>query len=91
MSPKERPRTVLTHGTEAKSKSNRRLIQNGKDATNMRHNPPNFNDLPLWTAAREAEMRALPRAARKLAQRHDLDPATAQLLASLAGYDDGGR
>ena len=51
----------------------------------------NFNHLPLWEAAREAELRALPLDARRLARRFGLDAATARLLASLAGHSIGGR
>lgn len=54
-------------------------------------NPKNFNELPLWQASREAELRALPPGARQIARRFGLDAATARLLASLAGHDIGGR
>ena len=81
------------------AKRNRREIHphpkansNGtQDAMNMRHNPPHFNGLPLWQAAREAELRALPLDARRIARRFGLDAATARLLASLAGNGIGGR
>ena len=46
--------------------------------------------LPLWEAARRAELRALPPAARRLAIRHHLDSTTARLIAALAGIGDGG-
>jgi hypothetical protein len=46
-----------------------------------------FNDLPLWRAARERERRALPLAARRLVHRYGLDQATARLMATHAGFD----
>ncbi len=57
----------------------------------MRHIPNHFNTLPLWEAAREAELRSLPLDARRLARRFGLDAATARLLAALAGHDRGER
>lgn len=44
-----------------------------------------FNDLPLWRASRERELRALPRSARRLAIRYGIDATTARLMAALAG------
>ena len=58
---------------------------------NMRRHSPNCNDLELWLATREAELRALPLSARRLALRLGLDATTARLLASLAGHDRGER
>ena len=49
------------------------------------------NDLPLWHATREAELRSLPLNARRLARRFGLDAATARLLAALAGRTVGER
>jgi hypothetical protein len=49
------------------------------------------NSLPLWQAAREAELRSLPLPARRVANQFGLDATTARLLASLAGLGDGGR
>jgi hypothetical protein len=72
------------------------LSQSGqmiRDRTNihMRHIPNHFKNLPLWEAAREAELRSLPLNARRLARRFGLDAATARLLASLASHDKGER
>ena len=61
------------------------------DSTNMRHIPNHFNKLPLWEAAREAELRSLPLDARRLARRLGLDASTARLLAALARHDRGER
>lgn len=57
----------------------------------VRLNPLNFNDLPLWGAAREAELQRLPPPARRLALRYGLDGATARLVTSLAGIANDGR
>ena len=51
----------------------------------VRRTPSHFNDLPLWRASRETELRALPRSARRLATRYGLDATTARLMATLAG------
>ena len=48
----------------------------------VRLNPHNFNDLPLWTAAREQDLRRLPPGARRVANQFGLDAATARLLAT---------
>ncbi len=61
------------------------------DTIDMRHIPNHFNILPLWEAAREAELRSLPLDARRLARRFGLDAATARLLATLAGHNGGER
>jgi len=53
--------------------------------------PKQINDLPLWRAAREHDLRRLPPASRHLAHRFGLDPSTAHLLAMLAGLGDRGR
>jgi hypothetical protein len=53
-------------------------------------NPQNINDLPLWQAMREAELRSLPLSARRLARRYGLDPATARLMALHAGLSGNG-
>jgi hypothetical protein len=58
----------------------------------MKIRPPQkqFNDLPLWEAARRAELRGLSLAEKRIASRYGLDTATARLLASLAGHSTGG-
>jgi hypothetical protein len=53
--------------------------------------PTEFNCLPLWRAAREAELRALSLPARRVANQFGLDATTALLVASLAGLGDGAR
>jgi hypothetical protein len=65
--------------------------QRNSDAMNMRHKARHFNNLPLWEAAREAELRSLPLDARRLARRFGLDASTARLLATLAGHNTGER
>lgn len=57
----------------------------------VRPKPTDFNLLPLWRVAREAELRALPLPARRIANRFGLDANTARLLASLAGLGSGGQ
>lgn len=57
----------------------------------VRLNEHLFNDLPLWSVARERELRRLPPAARRIARLHGLEPSIARLVASLAGLGDGGR
>ena len=57
----------------------------------IRSNPQNINDLPLWQATRETELRTLPLAAKRIARAHGVDATTARLLAFLAGLDAGGR
>jgi hypothetical protein len=47
--------------------------------------------LPLFEAAERARVRALPLAARRLANRHSLPPATARTVAELIGYSLEGR
>jgi hypothetical protein len=47
-------------------------------------------NLPHFDAARCDELRALPPAARRLAILYHLDPTTARVIASLAGFSDGG-
>jgi len=51
----------------------------------------NFNNLPVWRAAREREIRDLALPARRIACRLGLDGTTARLLASLAYLDGGDR
>lgn len=57
----------------------------------VRLNEHLYNDLPLWSAAREQDLRRLSPAARRIANQFGLDAATARLLAALAGLDDRGR
>jgi hypothetical protein len=47
--------------------------------------------LPLWRAARQAELRALPLPARRIANKYGIDATAARLVVLLAGLDDGGR
>jgi len=54
-------------------------------------NSTNFNNLPLWRAARERELRDLVLPARRIACRLGLRGATARLIASLACLDSGDR
>jgi hypothetical protein len=57
----------------------------------IRSKRQDINDLPLWQAMREAELRALPLAAKRIACAHGVDTTTARLLAFLAGFDAGWR
>jgi hypothetical protein len=57
----------------------------------IRLGPNNFNDLPLWGAAREADLQSLPLPARRIARRFGMDASTARLVVQLAGLGDGGR
>jgi hypothetical protein len=50
-----------------------------------RHRLDNLS-LPLFEAAERARVRALPFAARRLANRHSLPPATARAVAEAAGF-----
>jgi hypothetical protein len=55
---------------------------------NYRNNHPS---LPLFEAAERMSIRALPLAARRLARRHNLRPATARMVAHAAGFAEGSR
>ena len=66
-------------------------ISDGQDLVKIPSKHSRFNDLPLWRAAREYDLRRLPPASRHLARRFGLDPSTAVLVARLAGLGDGGR
>ena len=48
-----------------------------------------YNTLPLWQAARQQRFRQLPYAARRVSQNFGLEPATARLIAELAGLKGG--
>ena len=85
------PVTALQSGTGARSKKPETTNQRISDAMNMRHKTARFNNLPLWEAARESELRSLPLDAKRLARRFGLDASTARLLAALAGHKRGER
>ena len=53
--------------------------------------PPSHNNLLLWRAARDARLRKLSPAARRIARRFGLDPETADILSALAGHHAGDR
>ena len=55
----------------------------------VKHRATSINDLPLWRAARERQLRELPYAARRVSDRFRLEPATARLIAELAGLNGG--
>jgi hypothetical protein len=76
---------------------NRRQIQTlpsvhfrmDQDAMNLRFRLKDCNH-PLFDSPRCEELRALPPAARRLALLYHIDPTTARVIASLAGFGDGG-
>ena len=83
-------RPVTAHGAGTNPIPPNDQIRRISDEMTINFCPPNINDLPLWQATREAELRALPLAAKRIARTHGVDATTARLLASLAGFDAGG-
>lgn len=57
---------------------------------NLRVSQLDFNDLPLWQAVRERELRQLNPGARRIALRHGLSASMAQLIAAQAGIIEAG-
>jgi hypothetical protein len=63
---------------------------NSTIAARLRHRN-NHPTLPLFEAAERMSIRGLPLAARRLARRHNLPPATARMIAHAAGFVEGSR
>jgi len=55
----------------------------------VKHRALSINELPLWKCARERHLRELPYPARRISQNFGLEPATARLVAELAGLKGG--